>query len=175
MAGLCMPYTFIPDDGNGRRFISTAYRLRSHPDITIWLQDSNGGSVPKGFNPGKFTAEYDNEFFWGQRYQDRKEYRSIWSWPYLRSIKFAGMEGKSSFVELIRNDDSSSMDYGFFAAARGDPAKDPDPTNIQMFVIRDAKNAIAKGMKPLEKDEFIKLAQAVAASVRKRPVTAPRQ
>ena len=42
-----------------------------------------------------------------------------------------------------------------------------------MFVIRDAKNAIAKGVKPMEKEQFIELAQAVAASVKKRPTRGP--
>lgn len=76
-------------------------------------------------------------------------------------------------MELTRDDDT--VDYGFFAAARGDPNKEADPTNVQMFVIRDAKNAIAKGIKPMGKNEFLKLAQAVAASVKKRPVSTARQ
>lgn len=170
---MCLPYVFISDDGTERRHIAVTYRLNSHPDITIWLQDSNGGPVPEGFNPRKFTAEYDNEFFWTLNYQEPKKYRPAWHWPPLRSIRLAGMDGKASFMELTRHDDT--IDYGFFAAARGDPNMEADPTNVQMFVIRDAKNAIAKGVKPMEKDEFIKLAQAVAASVKKRPVTAARQ
>ena len=171
--GLCLPYVFVSDDGSEARHIAVTYRLKSHPDITIWLQDTNGGPIPKGFDPRKFTAEYDNEFFWTLNYQEPKKYRPAWHWPPLRSIRLAGMDGRASFMELTRDDDT--IDYGFFAAARGDPNKEADPTNVQMFVIRDAKNAIAKGIKPMEKDEFIKLAQTVAASVKKRPVTAARQ
>lgn len=79
--GLCLPYVFMADAGSTPRYISITYRLKSHPDITIWLEDGDGGPVPEGANPGKFTAEYDNEFFWTLNYQEPKKYRPAWHWP----------------------------------------------------------------------------------------------
>jgi hypothetical protein len=162
--GACIPYAFITAPKGTPRSISTTYRLKSHPDITIWLEDSTGGHPPKEVNPNRVTAEYDNEFFWTQNYQDRKRTKFLDD----GDIKLADIKGKFTMVELTRRDDTT--DYGFFASARGDADK-PDPTDIKMFVIRDAKNAMAKGITPMSKDEFIKLAHAIAASVSKRPTT----
>ncbi len=168
--GLCLPYLFVADDGVGERHIAVTYRLKSHPDITIWLQDSNGGPVPKGANPQRFTTQYDNEFWWRLNYRQHKYLKPIWR--DLRETTLAGIAGHASLMELTRDDDTT--DYGYFASARGDAGKEPDPTNLQMFVIRDAKNARARGIEPMGKDEFIKLAQVVAASVKKRPTVPAR-
>ena len=85
------------------------------------------------------------------------------------TFRLAGIEGEYSVVELTRKDDT--IDYGYFASAIDDPEKIANPTNLQMFVIRDAQNAKAKGVEPMPKDEFIQLAKAIAATVQKRPVS----
>jgi hypothetical protein len=165
-SGLCLPYVFLPDAGTGNLKIAVTYRLRTHPDITVWLQDSRDDRDSRSAASEKSAAVDDNRIFWTLTYQARKKYLRL----FLRDIKLADMDGVSSFVELTRDDDT--IDYGYFASARGGAAKEPDPTNIQMFVIRDAKNALAKGIQPMGKDEFLKMAQAIAASVKKRPVSA---
>jgi hypothetical protein len=164
--GLCLPYTFIPTDNQQERHISSTYRLESHPDITIWLKDN--GNPPSLANqaPDEPTTQEDNQRFWNIIYQDRKKYRSL----FLRDAKIAGMNGKLSVMELIRED--GTLDYGYFASAHDDASQDNATTNLQLFVIRNAKNAIAKGIEPIGKNEFLKMAQTIAASVKKRPVSA---
>jgi hypothetical protein len=165
--GLCLPNVFVPVMNDEARNVAVSYRLKSHPDITVWLRDSNGGPVPEGMDPDKFTADYDNWNFWHQNYQDRKKGRLIWLKPH--TVELDGIKGVSTFMELTREDDS--IDYGYFASARGDASKESDPTNIQMFVIRRASVARAKGIEPVSKDEFIKMAESIAASVKRRPTS----
>jgi hypothetical protein len=164
--GVCMPYLFIKDSGEHPRGVAVTYRLKSHPDITIMLEDQNGGPIPADVDPDKVTAEYDNDFFWRLDYQSPKRAKALWL--FLHEIKLAGNDGYASFMELTRKDDTT--DYGFFAAAR-DYRDSPEATNLRMFVIRDAKNARAKGIEPMGEDEFIELAQTIAASIKRRPVT----
>jgi hypothetical protein len=166
--GVCLPYIFIPDEGVHPRGITMVYRLKSHPDITIMLEDQNGGPIPTDVDPDKFTSEYDNDYFW--TYQHPKYIRSLWKDP-LHSIELAGIKGQASLVKLTHeDDDDNEVNYGFFAAAR-DNSDSPDATNLRMFVIRDAKVARAKNIEPMGKEEFIELAQTIAASVKRRPTT----
>ena len=164
--GVCLPYTFISDDGDVSRSIGVTYRLQDHPDVTIWLEDSSASSPMPDQDATKFTAEYRTEFFWGQDYQSRKAYRSLW--PGTRQVQLDGRKGVASLVELKRDDDT--IDYGYLAVARGDPNAKQDTPDLMLYVIRDAKNAVAKGKQPIDKDDFVKMAQTIAASVRHRPV-----
>lgn len=164
--GVCLPYTFVPDDGEPRRAVSVTYRLRSHPDVTIWLEDSTAAGLSPGMNPKKFTPEAKTEFFWFQNYQDPNKFKWIWKKP--KDVTLAGYKGVASFVELERRD--GTIDYGYLAVVRGEPTAKEDTPDLMLYVIRDAKNATAKGMKPVDKDRFIEMAQAIAASVKRRPV-----
>ena len=69
---------------------------------------------------------------------------------------------------VMRTDDT--IDYGYLAVVRGDPQAKVDTPDLMLYVIRDAKNAVAKGKKPIDKDEVLKMAEAIAASVKHRPV-----
>jgi hypothetical protein len=73
-------------------------------------------------------------------------------------------------MKLTRQDDQ--IDYGYLAASAGDHLAKEDTPRLMLYVIRDAKNAQAKGIEPIGKDEFFKLAKDIAASVKRRPVVA---
>lgn len=165
--GVCLPYVFIKDGGDARRYVATTYRLTKHPDVTIMLRDSKAEPISSNTAPDKITPEAQIEFFWRHAYQDPKRMESIWR--FLHPIKLANVDGKASFVQLTRVDDQ--VDYGYLAVAQGDPNAKEDTPNLMLYVIRDAKNAKAKGIEPLGKDEFIKLAQTIATSVRQRPIS----
>lgn len=170
--GVCAPYFFAPDDGTLRREIAVTYRPKSHPDITIWIDDSNGSGGPPSpdMNPDKQTAKYDNEFFWSQNYQQRRDFR--YAWHGAKTID--GIKGYATEVELRRED--GTIDFGYYAAALGD-YREPGSSDYRMFVIRDAANAKAKGIKPMSHDEFIALAHTVVGSLKRRvvePVQAPK-
>ena len=81
-------------------------------------------------------------------------------------VTLAGYKGLSSFVKFIRHDDA--VDYGYAAVVRGDPNAKEDTPDLMVYVIRDSHNA--KGKEPMPKDEFLKMAETIAASVKRRPV-----
>jgi hypothetical protein len=165
-AGVCFPFIFIKDDGSPRRAISVTYRLQEHPDVTVWLEDSSAEAVDLGQDPAKFTAEYQTSFFWQQRYQSRADWRSLW--PGTKGVRLDGRKGLASFVELKRKD--GAVDFGYLAVVRGDPKAKSDEPDLMLFVVRDAKNAIARGMQPIERDQLLEIAQTIAASVKHRSV-----
>lgn len=171
--GLCLPYIFLPAAQHHRYFVAATYRLKSHPDVTVWLQHNYAATI-EGNQEDRFrkpSTEHDNEFFWTLAYQSPDKYRSLWHWPYLQNVKLAGINGKSSFMELTR--EGGTIDYGYFASARTDETQKNDWTNVQIFVIRNAKNAITKDLQPIDKDEFLKMAQAIATSIKIRSITSP--
>jgi len=130
--------------------------------------DSKAEPIPRDTIPDKVTPEAQIEFFWQQSYQDRKRMESVWH--FLHPVQLANVGGKASFVQLTRWDDQ--VDYGYLAVAEGDPNSKEDTPNLMLYLIRDAKNAKTKGIEPVGKDEFLKIAQTIAASVKHRPVTA---
>ncbi|MDB5802373.1 MAG: hypothetical protein JWL63_3312 [Rhodocyclales bacterium] len=165
--GVCLPYAFIRDDGNTPRVIAATYRLREHPDVTIWLQDRDSEHPWSGFDPEKLTPVAKADSFWTYYdSSDRKSLRSVWNDPY-RRITLANSKGVESFVRIIRKDDTE--DFGYLVVARGDPDAKEDTPDLMLYVIRDTKNAKAKGIEPISKDAFLEMAQTIAASVKRRP------
>jgi hypothetical protein len=169
--GVCLPYLFVRDDGQMPRHIGMTYRLKAHPDITVWLEDASAARLGERQNPEKLTARYKAAFFWNQRYQN---YRSIESqWPLRRTFKdtlLAGLPGVKTFVKLTRDDKERTEDYGYLAAVRGNPDASEDHPDLMLYVIQDSINATKRGIAPLTKQEFIDIAEKIAASVRRREV-----
>ena len=79
-----------------------------------------------------------------------------------------GRKGVATLVEMLRLD-GVTTDFGYLAVVRGDPDAKQDAPDLMLYVIRDAKNATSKGKQPIEKEEFFKMARAIAASVKHRP------
>ena len=136
-----------------------AFRPKDHPDVTILLADASSSGVAESrADPRRRIDE-----FWSQY----GKVKSVWSSPY-REIEFAGRGGLASFVTIERSD--GAQDYGFVAIAAD--AADRGGPDLMLYVIRDAKRAKAKGIEPLDRDGLLKMAHAIAASVRRR-ATAP--
>ena len=167
-SGVCLPYAFIRDDGKESRHIAMAFRPREHPDITVLLRDVTAAEGDPKANPNVYEPQAQSDSFW--TYYDntyRKSLRSVWSDPYKR-VTLGGSNGVESFVRIVRED--GIEDYGYLAIVRGDPEAKEDTPDLMLYVIRDAKNAIAKSKQPIDKDEFLKMAQTIAAGVKRRPV-----
>ena len=176
--GLCLPYIFVPDDGKAQRGLSMSYRLKDHPDIQITLTDSSayrpqdsyqnmGEAEIKHRNKG---AEPDPEIadFWGQWLTMARKYESQWLVPdTTRPVTMAGYEGRQSFVLLTLDDGTKS--YGYYAVVRGKPDATEDTPDLRLYVQQDVKQA--QGKTPLTKEHFIEMAQAIARSVQRRPVS----
>jgi len=171
MPGVCLPYAFIRDDGTRRRYIAMTYRLREHPDVTIMLKDRNAVETDPKANPAVYDPEGISDAFWS-RYDStyRQSLKSVWSDPY-RRIKLADSKGVESFVKIVRED--GSVDHGYLVVARGDPHAKQDTPDLMLYVIQHSKNAKAKGIEPVTKEAFIEMAQTIAASVKRRPISPP--
>jgi len=164
-SGVCLPSLFIPDDGKMERFIAATYRIKQHPDVTVWVRDRDAENpVPAGKLEQLRQSIHDVSFFWGQRYQDRNSVRSLWTVPH--PIEMRGVVGTASFVELTRDD--GTIDYGYFASFWGTPDSSVGATQIEMFVIRDAKVAKAKGITPVDREALLDMAESVLHSIKAR-------
>lgn len=166
--GVCLPYFFVKFDNSEGRDIATTYQLKAHPDVTIWLKDSNAAEYGNPIREENAQPQNRHNDFWTQ-YEHAKNTRqvdTIWDFPALRSVKLAGQEGLASFVKITRKD--NSIDYGYFAAVRGDPKAKQDTPDLQFYVIRTAANAKTKGMEPIGEKEFLEIAQAIATSIKHR-------
>lgn len=162
--GLCMPYTFIRDDGNTSRQIGSTYRLREHPDVTVYLRDAVAASNQ---NKEVLTAKYRTNDFWAQYGSGTTDFKSVWS-ANSKEVELGGQTGMQTFVQFVRKD--GTRDFGYLAVAPGDPQAKEDTPDLMLYVVRDAKNAKAKGIEPISQEALIKMAQSIAGSVKRRPV-----
>ena len=147
------------------RDIAVTYRLRDHPDVTVLLKDATAASAP---NKEVLTAKYRTNDFWAQYGGGTTDFKSAWS-PVARDVNLAGQSGMQTFVQFVRKD--GTQDFGYLAVAPGDPDAKEDTPDLMLYVIRDAKNAKAKGIEPVSKEALLEMAQTIAASVRRRPVS----
>ena len=171
LPGVCLPYFFVHDDDKQTRKLSVTYRLRRHPDITIWLEDANavGHADWHRKDVNILDPEYRSNEFWTQIRQREQSVKSQWRLPTYRHNHMAGQKGLETFVSIVHKD--GSEDFGYYSVAPGDAQSKDDKPDLQLYVIRDAKNAKSRGIEPLPKDEFLKMARAIAASVKRRPTT----
>lgn len=172
--GVCLPYLFVKDEGKDSRHIGMTYHLKTHPDITVWLEDSSAATVGPHMKPAMFTAEGKAAYFWERRYANRRSFQSLWPFHYaFKDTTMAGQEGVKTFVELTRDDEAQTKDYGYLVAVRGDPDAKTDTPDLMLYVIQDSVNATKRGIKPLDKDAFLEMAETISASVKRREVVAP--
>ncbi|WP_171939098.1 hypothetical protein [Herbaspirillum rubrisubalbicans] len=166
-SGVCMPFLFVEDVEKEGRLAGTTYRLKDHPDITILLEDRSAGRPGKYMRPEVFTAIYKSNYFWTQRYQDYDSIENLLKFRRHNKIPFAGQRGVESMVRMIRPD-KITEDFGYLVVTQGDPDAKVDTPDLMLYVIRDAQQAIKRGIKPVPKKEFFKLARQIADSVKHR-------
>jgi Tle cognate immunity protein 4 C-terminal domain len=165
--GVCLPYSFIRDDGSNGRSIAMTYRLKGHPDITIFLKDMDAAKAGPAQDPRKFTATYETQYFWTY-YCSTCRSKSVKRFDIHRHTSLAGQPAIETIADLVRKD--GTEDFGYLVVAKGDADAKEDTPDLMLYVMRDADNARAKGIKPMPRDEFLKMAREIAASVRRRPV-----
>lgn len=164
--GVCVPYAFIADDGQARRNLAMTYRLVDHPEIQITIKDASAANPPPGNRTQNAEPLPVIQSLWDQHLTlFAKDGKNEWARGG-HPVTLAGYKGLSSFVKFIRHDDA--VDYGYAAVVRGDPHAKEDTPDLMVYVIRDSHNA--KGKEPMPKDEFLKMAETIAASVKRRPV-----
>jgi hypothetical protein len=167
--GLCLPYFFISGEGrdeNARGRISSTYRLKNHPDVTIWIEDSDAGIYPdKHIEQANMPINQINDF-WSQ-YEilpGISKVESEWHLPAGRKVKMNGGNGIASFVKIKRK--SGAVDYGYMAAVRGDIKDGQRSSDIKFYVIRNSENSSRKNLEPIDKNEFLKISEEIVSTIK---------
>ena len=170
--GLCLPYVFIPDDGQYEHSIDMTYRLKEHPDITVRLQSNTAEStLVKGDSRKPASNDFRAYLFWGGFIPTTQSNRSLWHLPAKRPMTLAGRPGLETFLAVVYRDDKSGEEnYVYHAVAQGDPDHPEEAPDVQLAVVQNRQSAIKRGITPLTEKEVLKLAQQIAVSVTVRPV-----
>ncbi|MGT2472732.1 T6SS immunity protein Tli4 family protein [Paraburkholderia terrae] len=157
--GACLPGIFIAssaaDDFSN---IGVTFRLKEHPDVTIFFADRTAGDL------SKMTSKQRNEFVWTSDAVGRVIH--LHGPLRYRPTLMAGRLGTASFATVTRYD--GATDYAYLVTIQGDPKASVDTPDLELLVERTAK--YAKGMPPVSGDELEQIAKAIAASVTRRPV-----
>lgn len=158
-----MPYGFIAgDSGNEKYNMAVTYRLKDHPDVTIFFQDFGTNPGPGDRRPDeKMNAKDYVTYFWNTRYghsfRDLKPYGKGFSAPTIDNRK-----GSAAFVKFTRF--SKNVDYGYVAFVKGN--SDENTPDLLFYVMRDSRQA--KNQPPMDKDGLEKMAEHIVSSVKRR-------
>lgn len=162
-SGLCMPYVFIVDEdekkGKTDRGIAVNFRLKAHPDVEIYFSDTSVSSSSE-------DAKKKLRSFWDNYSAKRLKLEGGFDAGF-RPVKIAGREGVATQVEITREYDA--VDYGYSAYVTGDgyaaQVGEKEAPHLMFYVIRTA--AHTRGT-PMSKKDLLKLAEQIAASVKRR-------
>ena len=162
--GRCVPYGFIAKGSKQTRpqsdeFSAVAFRLKTHPDVEIYFMVKYSGEQ---------DAKKELELFWNQI--PAKELKLEGGFDNgFRAVNIAGREGVATLVNITREYDT--VDYGYTAYVTGDDVAEKDTPNLMLYVIRTA--AHTRGT-PMSKKDFLKLAEQIVASVKRRVPEQPK-
>ncbi|WP_336277181.1 T6SS immunity protein Tli4 family protein [Cronobacter dublinensis] len=160
--GFCLPYGFIANDsGHESRNMGVTYRLKNHPDVTIFFQDLGPSSGPGERRPDPNMSAKDYvTYFWNVRYghsfRDIKLYGKGFSYPDMDNRKAVAASAK-----FTRYD--KQIDYGYVAFVKGEAPEEPD---LLFYVIRDSRQA--RSNPPMAQGEIEKLAEHIVSTIKRR-------
>ncbi|MDY0928580.1 T6SS immunity protein Tli4 family protein [Enterobacter sp. CFBP8995] len=162
--GFCIPYGFIANDsGQEPHNMAVTYRLKEHPDVTIFIQDL-GQEPSDGFIRPENESEKDFiTYLWEHKYQWGSVYKDLIS-PKWRTIEMDGRKGLGTFAMAEFSD--GRVDYGYAAYVRGNHnARNVQP-DLLVYVMQYSVQA--KDRPPMDKKELEKMAERIVASVKRR-------
>ncbi|ELY2796453.1 hypothetical protein SNN58_001114 [Cronobacter dublinensis] len=160
--GFCLPYGFIANDsGHESRNMGVTYRLKNHPDVTIFFQDLGPSSGPGERRPDPNMSAKDYvTYFWNVRYghsfRDIKLYGKGFSYPDMDNRKAVAASAK-----FTRYD--KQIDYGYVAFVKGEAPEEPD---LLFYVMRDSRQA--RSNPPMAQGEIEKLAEHIVSTIKRR-------
>jgi len=160
--GFCIPYGFIADDsGQEPHNMAVTYRLKEHPDVSIFVQDL--GMAPDAGEETKMDPKEYVTWLWNWQYQWRSVNKELIS-PKWRTIEMDGRKGLGTFAKAEFED--GRVDYGYVAYVRGDHhARNVQP-DLLVYVMQYSVQA--KDRPPMDKKEIEKMAERIVASVKRR-------
>jgi len=188
--GFCMPYGFVKDDGPQKRSMGTIMRLNDHPDVRILFRDQSASLMESYSREENATVEQELRAFWERANWGGVNYQAL-GFRKFPSVQIGGYKGQSTFVEITRPTRSSkeqcswddqyfskaekqaagclpqTLDYGYIAYVKGDPDAKEDTPNLLLYVMQNSEDA-PDGKPTIGKDELRKMADTIAASIKRR-------
>lgn len=174
--GFCMPYGFIGgDSGHELRNMAVTYRLKNHPDVTIFFQDL--GMKPLAGKEDDLNERDYVKWLWNWNYLLSSVSKELIS-PKWRHIKMDRRDGLGTFVKATYRDvpvyDSKGhvtnhmnyINYGYVAYVRGNhKARNMEP-DLLLYVMQDSRQV--KNQPPMDKYDLEKLAEHIVSSIKRR-------
>lgn len=173
--GFCMPYGFVAgDSGHEERNMGVTYRLKEHPDVTIFFQDYgvNGERLTdKGSMKEAVTHMWNGSYLMGA---SKKELLS----PKWQRINMDGREGMSTFVKATYSnipvydykghvsERLNYINYGYLAYVRGSKENRNNEPDLLLYVSQDSRQV--KNQPSMNKDDLKKIAEHIVSSVKRR-------
>lgn len=176
--GFCMPYGFIAgDSGHEMRNMGVTYRLKNHPDVTIFFQDLGMEPGPRFQRPENESSKDFITYLWNRKYQWSSFSKELIS-PKWRPIKMDGRDGLGTFVKATFRDVPvynykdqvvnrlNYINYGYVAYVQGNhKARNLEP-DLLLYVMQDSSQV--KNQPPMGKDDLEKLAEHIVSSIKRR-------
>ncbi|WP_210082135.1 T6SS immunity protein Tli4 family protein [Pantoea endophytica] len=162
--GFCIPYGFIANDsGQEKHNMAVTYRLKAHPDVSIFFQTLTADPGPGDHRPNAEMSEKDYvTHFWnriyGSKFRDIKLYGKGFTYP-----EIDGRKAVAAFAKFTRFD--KTVDYGYVAYVKG---KTPTEPTLMFYLIR--RGSQATGSPPVDKKDLEKMAEHIVASIKHRQV-----
>ena len=158
VAGLCIPYGFVPDDGKAPRDIAVTVRPVDHPEVLITLEEKTViGDDPRVSNKGwviyMLHSTYSDDMAKMKQLDQHKQL-------------VAGRAGEMIYARLYR--DTGQEDYVYLANAFGSSKA---PTDTPTLMLRVERNSALTKNTPISEKDFKKLAERIAASIQRRAVS----
>ena len=188
--GFCMPYGFVKDDRPQKRSMGTIMRLKDHPDVRILFRDQSALFTGNYSEEENASVEQELRAFWERASWGGVKYQAL-GFRKFPSVQIGGYKGQSTFVEITRPTRSSkyecswddqyfskaekkaagclpqTLDYGYIAYVKGDPDAKEDTPNLLLYVMQNSEDA-PDGKPTIGKDELKKMADTIAASIKRR-------
>lgn len=188
--GFCMPYGFVKDDSPQKRSMGTIMRLKDHPDVRILFRDQSASFDENFKKEENASVEQELRAFWERANWGGVKYQAL-GFRKFPSVQMGGYQGQSTFVEITRPTRSSkeqcswddeyfskaekkqagclpqTQDYGYIAYVKGDPDAKEDTPNLLLYVMQNSEDA-PDGKPTIGKDELKKMADTIAASIKRR-------
>ena len=188
--GVCVPYGFVKDDRPQKRSMGTIMRLKDHPDVKILFRDQSALFNENFKKEESASVEQELRAFWERPDWGGVKYQAL-GFRKFPSVQIGGYKGQSTFVEITRPTRSSkyecswddqyfskaekkaagclpqTLDYGYIAYVKGDPDAKEDTPNLLLYVMQNSEDA-PDGKPTIGKDELKKMADTIAASIKRR-------
>ncbi|WP_141234023.1 T6SS immunity protein Tli4 family protein [Pseudomonas sp. Irchel 3E20] len=188
--GVCVPYGFVKDDRPQKRSMGIIMRLKDHPDVKILFRDQSALFNENFKKEENASVEQELRAFWERPDWGGVKYQAL-GFRKFPSVQIGGYKGQSTFVEITRPTRSSkyecswddqyfskaekkaagclpqTLDYGYIAYVKGDPDAKEDTPNLLLYVMQNSEDA-PDGKPTIGKDELKKMADTIAASIKRR-------